>query len=565
MSVVKIRKDIVIGITILFITTCMLPTISIAKSSGITSDSTITSHPATREEIDALKQQLGVYDATKNYNVIIDGHGTGLAPPTETSYETMIGSLQIVDTIKQSSLLPTSADLSADPCFPSVGNQKSQGSCAAWAATYYTVGYVIAKNYNWTQAHTGDSNALLSPAWTYNKCNGGDDYGSSMIGNMAVARTVGVSRLSLMPYNDHDAVSWGTENAWRDAPSYRMKTVYNVPHNITAIKTILTNGYPISYALDAYSFRNFGSDDVLGSDAMQSSLNHGNTIVGYDDLKADNETGEVGAFKMVNSWGGTWGPDHNGYYWMTYQAFLGSWNRDTLNYANGFYIPTTPTLLGVWTLNPQVDRSASVTVGIGDHTSPLQTRRPQWDGSSRVMHQYPEFMCLDITDFMSSWNGDVSNFYLNIGNAAHNGNITSFTVEYYKNSYTAGQPSSISPQSPDTPKITPGYVSTQFRNLDGLEITSIKGGIGVSAIIKNSGTTTLTNVSWSILCNGSFIFKGKLTNGTIQSIAPGESKTVTATILGFGKMDIEARCNQIANVSRTASGSVFLFVVLGVK
>jgi hypothetical protein len=298
---------------------------------------------------------------------------------------------------------------------------------------------------------------------------------------------------------------------------------------------------------------------------MESSLNHGNTIVGYDDLKVDNETGEVGAFKMVNSWGGDWGPDSSGYYWITYQAFLGSWNKASLNYADGFYIPTTPMLLGVWTLNPQVDRSAVVTVGIGSHTNPLQTRRPQWDGSRQVMHQYPQFMCLDITDFMSSWNENESNFYLDIGNAAHDGVITSFTVEYYKNSYTAGHPSSVSPQSPDIPKTTPGYVSTQFRNLEGLEMTRIEGGIGVSAVLKNNGTTTLTNVSWSIICNGSFILKGKLTNGTIQSIAPGESKTITAPVFGFGKIDIEARCNQIGNVSRTTSGFVFLFLVLGVK
>jgi len=431
-------------------------------------DLKIISHPATQEEIAGIKQKMGVRDPNKDYNVIYNGHGTGFAPPTETSYEKMVGHLQIVEPVAPSLPLSTSFDLSADPCFPIVGNQGGQGSCAAWAATYYATGYVIGKNYDWNQAHTGNMNQLLSPAWTYNKCNKGVDSGSYPPDNMVVSQTVGVCRLSQMPYDDNDPVSWGTENAWRDAPSYRVKTVYDVPHDINTIKTIVSNGHPVTFALNADSYDYFGSDDVLGSSAMQwfppNLPNHANTVVGYDDTKVDHETSEVGAFKIVNSWG-LWGPNHNGYYWMTYDAFLGWWwNYNSLNYVDVLYANTYPKLLGVWNLNSQPDRSAPIELGIGPYSSPLQTRSPVWDGSSNQMHTYPTFMCLDISEFYEKWMTGVNSFYLKIGDASNDGRITSFKIEYYNSTYIPGNPTRISSESPNTPKNTPCYVTLSFSN-----------------------------------------------------------------------------------------------------
>ena len=45
---------------------------------------------------------------------------------------------------------------------------------------------------------------------------------------------------------------------------------------------------------------------------------------------------------------------------------------------------------------------------------------------------------------------------------------------------------------------------------------TIKGGLGVSATIKNTGTTTLTNLSWTITLDGKMIFVGKTKPGTIS-------------------------------------------------
>ena len=41
----------------------------------------------------------------------------------------------------------------ADPSFPAVYTQGSEGSCASWSTAYYTNGFMQAKDYGWTDQH----------------------------------------------------------------------------------------------------------------------------------------------------------------------------------------------------------------------------------------------------------------------------------------------------------------------------------------------------------------------------------------------------------------------------
>jgi len=469
----KMKKKIVgIFMCMLMVAAVVFPAIGITTNNESINWRTTTynqihiiSHLATSEEIKEMEQQCGIFNPNKNYNIIYEGHGTGLAPPTKSDYNRMIGSLHIVDTVTSNQPFCSSWDLSTDPCFPRVGDQRGQHSCSAWAATYYTTGFVIAKNLNWTQASTGNTTQLLSPTWTYNKCNEGYDNGSWPSQNMWVIRTVGCCRLCTMPYIYSDPVSWGNESAWRDAPPYRVNNIFQIksPYNnstINSIKTLISGGQPITFGLDYLSYSHFGSDDVLGSNAMQpNGLTHANTIVGYDDLRGDAETGETGAFKCVNSWGLTWGPNNNGYYWMTYQALLGTWNICPLNFDDVLYVNSTPTLLATCALDPACDRDALLELGIGSYEKPLATRTPVWIGGN---YRYPSFMCLDVTEFYHIWNTSVDDFYLKLGQADHNGIIMSFKVEYYHDNYSPGNPSLVSNESLDVPKNTPCNVNVSF-------------------------------------------------------------------------------------------------------
>jgi hypothetical protein len=94
-----------------------------------------------------------------------------------------------------------------------------------------------------------------------------------------------------------------------------------------------------------------------------------------------------------------------------------------------------------------------------------------------------------------------------------------------------------------------------------LSIT-ITGGFGISATIKNTGTTDVTNIDYTINLDGKLIFFGKSKNGTIATLAAGEETTVNDIAIGFGSTGITVTAD---DTSANATGTIFLFIVFGVK
>jgi uncharacterized membrane protein len=91
-------------------------------------------------------------------------------------------------------------------------------------------------------------------------------------------------------------------------------------------------------------------------------------------------------------------------------------------------------------------------------------------------------------------------------------------------------------------------------------LITIKGGLGITATIKNNGTSIMTNISWNIELSGGLIFIGKTKTGVIPTLAAGEEKSVKDFVFGIGKPTITVTAG---GVQATATGTVILFFVLG--
>ncbi len=473
---------------------------------GESSSGKYSSHLATKADVDALKARIGVRDPNKNYNVIVDGFGTGAAPPTEEEWDSLLGNLVIVNGVSDPPQ-PMSIDISQSPYFPAVGNQEQQGSCTAWSVAYYANGYLQAKDKEWTDASTGNPDHLMSPAWTYNKANGGQDGGSWKIANLNVLQSVGNAVWSTMPYDQNDYTSWGSEAAWRSAPEFRIDSIESTDSsNTQVIKSWLDEDTPVLITLDSDGYTDglgVGDDTITSWEYSHGWPNHANTIVGYDDSKG--QGGEVGAFKVVNSWGSSWGSEWGGYgyFWMTYEAVA-----ELVRPVWRFYdkVDYNPSLLAVWKLNPLGGRNANVLLGVGPHGTPDDVRGPVWDGGS---YAFPPFLALDVTEFEDEWNSGVDEFFLEIGSGSASSTITSFRIEMYEGSYSPGSPDLTSNESPDTPETTPGYVTVRFKAL--LTITSpdkesyVRGGVNITGWASIMWDTKLFEEGFEGVFPGSWI------------------------------------------------------------
>lgn len=230
-------------------------------------------------------------------------------------------------------------DLSKTPYFPEIENQKSMGSCAGFAATYYQMSYAVNKKLN----NSLENRIAFCPNFTYNVTNGGTDNGSSIIGNYRFMQKYGCLSIKDHPYNEKDFSSWPTDaETWREAQKYSIAdngiesvdlTSKDNPNyvNIDAVKLLLQKGYILNFStyMDATVGTNIQVDNtsqyiVYYSNTLFSGP-HALTVVGYNDnIDVDiNQDGQIednekGALKIANSWGDD--DCNNGFFWLSYDA-----------------------------------------------------------------------------------------------------------------------------------------------------------------------------------------------------------------------------------------------------
>ena len=244
--------------------------------------------------------------------------------------------------------LPDSVDNSQSKYFPEIGSQGGLGSCVAWSQVYYQFTYTMNKEMG---VETTSENAF-SPKFVYNSVNGAKNDGTSAESAYKFMTYQGNVPISMVPYDD-DYLSWSpTEEVWRTSIKYRLKGYQYFDDiggedtqitsaddsDLEAIKTALSNGDVLSFSTHVTSFvketlktnsnapenSNYAGESVVvrksGSDGS-----HRMTLVGYNDnIWTDiNENGkvdqgEMGAFKIANSWGKSYG--NSGFIWVAYDA-----------------------------------------------------------------------------------------------------------------------------------------------------------------------------------------------------------------------------------------------------
>ncbi len=216
--------------------------------------------------------------------------------------------------------LPGSVDLS--PYFPPIGDQGSYGTCVAWATGYNHKSFLEA----WDDNHrtTFNSNQMFSPKYLFwsipSSQKGADCNGTGFEPAYDVMITDGVSNLATTPYtNLGDCSSSPSSSENTNAANYKIESYRQVNVEIETLKQYLAQNRALSFGAKlGENFMAWNSSDVLYDDTdtyQGQHAYHAMTLCGYDDNKGNN-----GAFKVVNTWGTGWG--NGGYIWVDYNFFV---------------------------------------------------------------------------------------------------------------------------------------------------------------------------------------------------------------------------------------------------
>jgi C1A family cysteine protease len=204
------------------------------------------------------------------------------------------------DTTADTVILPFSYSL----WMPPVMNQGSEGACHSFSSVF-----ARASEYYYS---TGKQTAF-SPSYLFNQIASANCVSSTLLGNLNLLKEKGVCTLSSFPFTWLDGCSLQPDSLQNaEALNYRIKGYTEIKAaDIVGLKKALFENHalviqivPDQQFLDAkegFVWRTF-------SGAMGS---HGVAVCGYDD--------SVKAFKIINSFGTSWGS--SGYGWISYDLF----------------------------------------------------------------------------------------------------------------------------------------------------------------------------------------------------------------------------------------------------
>ncbi|HNW93731.1 MAG TPA: S8 family serine peptidase, partial [bacterium] len=541
----------------------------------------------TDAEFAALRSSVGTAEPGRNYNVVVDGHGTGLRPPTAAEWEASRGRTLLATAIRPAGVttqvLPDSHNNAATKWFPPIGDQGNEGACVTFAIGYYCKTFQEAKEHDWDLsacrwqggAPTGAyQHYIMSPDFLYHLINGGTDGGSWYGNAVEVIDAVGCASWQTMPYDDATSTAWPEELAWREAPLYRgsgagMVTLSVATESgITALKTLVAGGNCAAVRVDANNYAVLADTDLwkVGVYDTAAGPNHGNTVVGYDDnFGPYTEEGESrrGAFVIANQWDTGFTGDvspADGFYHISYAAMQRC-------FGTVYYFTDTVAY------NPRLLLTANLTHGSREELT--LTAAADDTAASSATHEVAlalagsvalsgAFITCDATALLPAL-GDQDTLFLRVADAAGGttGSVSAVRAERYTTYDRYGGAESIVAADPAARATTSGGTLDVALWLGAAEVTDTTGPnrwfVATTGDTGNSGLSVLQAKRYlGQVCRGSATTTGRslLTPGdSVYVMAGTYSETValdtdgvvllgegmTATIIDGGESSAAAR------------------------
>jgi len=199
--------------------------------------------------------------------------------------------------------LPLKVDLTEK--LPKPGDQMYQGSCVGWAVAYAYKSMQEKNEENWNY---DSEKHIFSPSFVYNQINGGRDGGSYFEDAFNLIVEKGCATLEDMPYDSNDYLTQPDEKVLNSALKYKAIAWSSLElNNIHQIKQNIYNGDAVVIGIPVYT----DFDSINVNDKIFDKIDgeprgyHAITLIGYDD--------NIKAFKLINSWGESWGIDGYGF------------------------------------------------------------------------------------------------------------------------------------------------------------------------------------------------------------------------------------------------------------
>jgi hypothetical protein len=219
--------------------------------------------------------------------------------------------------------MPSSA--SVEQYAPTPGDQGNYGTCVAFAVAYHARTIMTAKLKNLT--NKSDINKLIhSPTWVYesikNKTDNTCQQGSNPVDALELLKNKGCAPLSALSYSCGGTITTKAKEAAADFVLEDYQILFlpdetDAEVRVSVTKKALAEGHPVILCFvvpeSFYGAKTLWQPAATDAGASGKHGRHAMCIVGYDDTKFG------GAFRVMNSWGTSWGD--GGFVWIKYQDY----------------------------------------------------------------------------------------------------------------------------------------------------------------------------------------------------------------------------------------------------